>query len=74
MPYQCTTPGCEKQAIFDTNVCDDCLEEAALANVRNFGDSEVHFCGECGTRFYVSDKANLMKILREHLDKGKCFP
>lgn len=45
--YSCVTPGCKKAAIFDTNVCVNCLENASKRVLKNFGTPEFVLCGHC---------------------------
>jgi hypothetical protein len=50
--YQCVIEGCKNAAIFDTNICNDCLEIAAIEtavieSAMNMGQPEVVRCGHC---------------------------
>ena len=52
MSYRCTTHGCNNEAIFDTNICDVCLESAAKSSAENFGAPEILGCRQCGETFF----------------------
>jgi len=62
--YQCTVEGCKNVAIFDTNVCEDCLVTASIESAKNMGQPEVVRCGHCEEWFkwddFVTHQAVLM--------------
>lgn len=64
MPYWCVN-GCGKEAIFDSNICDSCLEDAAIKNQENFGTPERYMCGYCGDTFSPQD---IVRHIKRHLD------
>jgi len=53
--YRCTVSGCKNEAIFDTNICDDCLQELNLLHLANYGAPETVECGECGKTFSLKE-------------------
>lgn len=55
MSYRCVTHGCNNEAIFDLNICEECLECCAKKNAENFGPAESYICGWCGETFSPTD-------------------
>jgi hypothetical protein len=60
--YQCVTDGCENEAIFDTNICDSCLQKASEkksltveATRIQVSMTEVVLCG-CCVRWILREK------------------
>lgn len=44
--YSCVTPGCKRAAIFDTNVCEDCLAKQCQKSPDNTAP-EFFICRPC---------------------------
>lgn len=47
-------PTCIKHKIElheELEVCPECVEEAALKNMANFGEAKTFYCGTCGREF-----------------------
>jgi len=49
--YRCSTKGCVKESMENSPICIECLEEAAIENLRNFGIPPYYICGQCGDAF-----------------------
>lgn len=57
----CTRDGCNNEAIFDTNICDDCLEGTAIKALENFGTPDCFLCGHCGRVIQSEDSVEHVK-------------
>lgn len=53
--YQCVTEACENRAIFDTNVCEECLIRISAESAANMGAAEHFICGSCGSQHSPED-------------------
>lgn len=62
----CTVDGCENEAIFDTNICDPCLQKACKQSEENFGGAERWICGHCGRDFDPYDPNHLEKHILDN--------
>jgi hypothetical protein len=54
---------CPNAAIFDTNVCEDCLEMCAIENALNMGTPETVRCGHCEQWFKWDDFVTHQAVL-----------
>jgi hypothetical protein len=53
MSYQCIK--CDSPAIFDSNMCESCLEHALTVSLLNFGTPDYYICSNCESRIEKLD-------------------
>lgn len=55
MSYQCVMDWCENEAIFDTNVCEECLSGLKTESGNNFGEAKLFGCPICGVTLNMKE-------------------
>lgn len=68
MATHCTTIGCSNEAIFDANICDECLARLSIKNRQNFGTPKSMQCGVCSSWLYTEDFWDHIRLHRKEND------